>query len=151
MRNENAVLKSAARTVALLKTLPDLRGGGRNQRSTMPSLVLAGVADPFSVRPVVFEKSVNDTVVAGADRAVRADSARTTAAIERIPRRCFGIVPPRRFTIPGEIARSVTRKYGPSAGQSWGNSGITQGLARAATSMALDESRRLAQDGPSPR
>src|SRR5262245_64772148 len=83
MRNEKAVLKPDALSVTVLKTLPDLAAIAGTRRITMPSLLLTAAADPLSVRPVVFEKSANDTVVARAGRAVRAHRASTAAAMGR--------------------------------------------------------------------
>src|SRR5215467_3014476 len=83
MRNENAVLKSDAFTVTLLKTLPDLAAIAGTRRITTPSLLLTAAADPLSVRPVVLEKSANDTVVARAGRAVRANRESTATAMGR--------------------------------------------------------------------
>src|SRR5215471_18625253 len=85
MRNENAVLKSDALSVTVLKTLPDLAAIAGTRRITMPSLLLTAAADPLSVRPVVFEKSANDTVVARAGRAVRANRASPAAMGRSVP------------------------------------------------------------------
>src|SRR5262245_53043082 len=82
MRNEKKLLKSAAFTVVLLNRLPDLAAAAGTRRSTVPSLVLTAAAAPLSARPVVVEKSGNDTVTPDADRAVRA---RRTSAAARGP------------------------------------------------------------------